>query len=368
MSKDLQTFLTGNCPLTSVSPQQLTTRQIDIPKPISLIPLLFLVKNDGLRLPDLFNNPLYSDVTVVSNDDRSFYAHRLILSSVPYFEGLFRAKMQENNTNSIRFPDIDGNSLEMIIQILYGVPGDYDIDDYVILYMHADRLSSRTLCEYAYKQIRSCLDKNCHIASALAQALTHSPEQSSGEWVGASERKEVLRDLIENYEMLFDIDLGFRLIKDYYCDGFKEALISLSDVTFERVMMKLIPFVARDGLNPYARDIPKKSHDEDDLLSILDLWLYRDFSDYDTCRLSVQRKLPLYRQLILSYMTIQPSVILSNLLAQKDDSFLPERRLFGDAPYRPDKTHMILTTRLPRQPVRWILIPNDPPHTYIKIQ
>ena len=339
MSKDLQIFLTGNCPLTSVSPPQLTSRQIDIPKPISLIPLLFLVKNDGLRLPDLFDNPLYSDVTVISNDDRSFYAHRLVLSSVPYFEGLFRAKMQENNTNSIRFPDIDGSSLEMIIQILYGVPGDYDIDDYVILYMRADRLSSRTLCEYAYTQIRSCLDKNYHTAI---------------------EREDVLADLLENHEMLFDIDLGFRLIKDYYCDGFKEALVSLSDVTFERVMMKLIPFVAREGLNPYARDTSKKSHDEDDLLSILDLWLYRDFSDYDTCCASVQQKLPLYRQLILSYMTIQPSVILSNLLIQKDDSFLPERRLFGDAPYRPDKTHMILTARLPGNPIRWILVPRVP--------
>ena len=304
------------------------------------LPLIASTHNDGLRLCMLFNNPLFSDMTLISSNGRSLHAHRLVLSSIPYFEGLFHSGMKEEST--ITFPDIDSASLEMILKILYGVTDViYDFSDYLTLYIHTDRLSSEFLRDYAYRNIRYFLDYD------------------------TTERSSVFRDLIEQQELLFDIGLGYRLMKDYYNDGFRETLLSLSDTKFNDVMLKLTPYIARNGIYPCPEGIDR-SNDYQDFLLLLNYWLYREFTTHEICCNSVRRKLPIYRKLISAYLTVQTVSQFVMILEQTDERFLPSEELYKHGPYNVLDHHMTFSmTPGLGYPVHWNLAIKikESPHT-----
>ena len=309
-----------------------------VPKVISeTLPLVASTHNDGIRLKMLYDNPLFSDITLVSNDNRSFRAHRLVLASVPYFEGLFRF---QGEGSTITFPDIDGASIEMILHILYDVTGvPHDFNDYFTLYVHADRLSSEFLRDLAYRNIRYFIDHD------------------------STEGTSFFRDLIDQQELLFDINLGYRLLRDYLTEGFRETLMDLPDSKFEDVMMKLIPYIARDGIYPQPEGT-KGSDDWQDFFIFLCHWLYREFITHEICCNSVRQKVPIYHKIVSTYLTIKPCLPLEIISKQDIEKFLPSKECFTREPYQPDNWHMTLgITPGSGYPINLILAPKLKPRT-----
>lgn len=294
-------------------------------------PLISTTRDDGIRLQMLFNNPLFSDITLRSSDGRSFHGHRLILASIPYFEGLFRSGMREttNECTTITFPDIDGSALEMILMILYNYDRPYDLNDYLSLYVHSDRLASEFLRNLAYRNIRSNID--------------------------TSAQRDIFRDLLEYPDPFFDVDLGYRLMKDYYNDGFKNALLDLADEKFKYVMLKLTPYISRNGIYQCPEGIDR-SHDYQDFLLLLNYWLYCEFTTHEICCNSVRRKLPLYRKLISAYLTVQAVSQFVMILEQTDERFLPSKELYKHGPYNVQDYHMTFSmTPGLGYPIHWNL-------------
>lgn len=317
-----------------------------VPKVISeTLPLTASTQNDGLRLCMLFNNPLFSDTRLISSDGCSFHAHRLVLASIPYFEGLFRFQgMKDEST--ITFPDIDGGSLEMILRILYDENSKtYDFNDYLTLYIHADRLSSEFLQNLAYRHVRYFID--------------------------ATEKLSTFQDLIDQ-EYLFDINLGYRLMKDYLHDGFRETLLKLTDTKFEHVMLKLTPYIARGGIYPRPNEnqgfssvtTTNGTDGVYDFSCLLNHWLYREFTTYEICCNSIRRKLPIYHKIISTYLTVKPCPSLTQILEQQVERFLPSKELFMMEPYHLDDWHIAFSmTPGLGYPVHFSLAPKMKPRT-----
>ena len=60
------------------------------------------------------------DITIVTNDDRKFKAHRNILSAAsPIFSNLLESEMMENREGIIRFEEISGCVMEDVLEFIY---------------------------------------------------------------------------------------------------------------------------------------------------------------------------------------------------------------------------------------------------------
>ena len=60
------------------------------------------------------------DITLVTNDDREFKAHRNVLSAAsPFFCKLPQSDMKENREGIVRFEEISGSVMEDILEFVY---------------------------------------------------------------------------------------------------------------------------------------------------------------------------------------------------------------------------------------------------------
>ena len=60
------------------------------------------------------------DVTLVTNDDKEFKAHRNVLSAAsPFFDKLFESDMKENREGIARFEEITGSVMEDVLEFVY---------------------------------------------------------------------------------------------------------------------------------------------------------------------------------------------------------------------------------------------------------
>ena len=60
------------------------------------------------------------DITLVTNDDREFKAHRNVLSAAsPFFCKLLESDMKENREGIVRFEEISGTVMEDVLEFIY---------------------------------------------------------------------------------------------------------------------------------------------------------------------------------------------------------------------------------------------------------
>ena len=60
------------------------------------------------------------DITLVTNDDREFKAHRNVLSAAtPFFCKLLESDMKENREGIVRFDEISGTVMEDVLEFIY---------------------------------------------------------------------------------------------------------------------------------------------------------------------------------------------------------------------------------------------------------
>ena len=99
---------------------------------------------------EFYNNPLYSDVTIIA-EDISFHAHRIILHRSPFFSALLNSSMKEVQPPSpndevstpksavktaiVTLQDISSSCVEAFLRFLYGDSlQDLSFDECIILY------------------------------------------------------------------------------------------------------------------------------------------------------------------------------------------------------------------------------------------
>ncbi len=102
---------------------------------------------------EFYNNPLYSDVTIIA-EDTTFHAHRIMLHRSPYFSALLNSGMKEvhsqtapqtalqstNAKSAVTLQDISSSCVEAFLRYLYGDPlQDLSLEECVILYRETAR-------------------------------------------------------------------------------------------------------------------------------------------------------------------------------------------------------------------------------------
>jgi hypothetical protein len=85
-------------------------------KPSTLVPNSILSK----QYEQMFNNPKYSDFTLVTHDGDEIFVHKNILSiRSPVFEAMVNTKLQEGNEKKAVIDDIESKSLIELIRFIY---------------------------------------------------------------------------------------------------------------------------------------------------------------------------------------------------------------------------------------------------------
>ena len=98
---------------------------------------------------EFYNNPLYSDVTIIA-EDTPFHAHRIMLHRSPFFSALLNSGMKEvhtqagtqnvNTKSTVTLQDISASCVEAFLRYLYGDPlQDLSLEECVILYRETAR-------------------------------------------------------------------------------------------------------------------------------------------------------------------------------------------------------------------------------------
>ncbi|CAI2173200.1 19409_t:CDS:2 [Funneliformis geosporum] len=103
------------------------------------------------------NCPKYSDVTILCEDGKSFYASKVILAArCEVFDGILYNKMKESHENRIYFPEIKSTAMEAILNYLY--TGSCTVqqmrnEDVIDIYHAADYFQLNSLLEYIVRII-----------------------------------------------------------------------------------------------------------------------------------------------------------------------------------------------------------------------
>src|SRR6266498_3105948 len=116
-----------------------------------------------LRL--LINNPKYSDIEILCEDEKKFYCCRAILAArSEVFDRLLYNGMKESYENQISFPKINSAGMEIILEYIYtGSIKEKSLtkDNTVEAYSAADYFQLPDLQELIMKTLESNLKKNC---------------------------------------------------------------------------------------------------------------------------------------------------------------------------------------------------------------
>ncbi|POG68841.1 BTB/POZ protein, partial [Rhizophagus irregularis DAOM 181602=DAOM 197198] len=89
----------------------------------------------------LVNNPKYSDIEILCEDQRKLYGSRAILAArSEVFDGLLYNGMKESYENQIYFPTINSSIMEIILEYIYtgSIKGTLTEDNIVEVFSAAD--------------------------------------------------------------------------------------------------------------------------------------------------------------------------------------------------------------------------------------
>jgi hypothetical protein len=115
-------------------------------------------------LRSLINNPKYSDIEILCEDERKLYGCRAILAArSEMFDGLLYNGMRESHQNQISFPTINSSIMEMILEYIYtGSIKENSLtkDNIVEVFYAADYFILPDLQEFITITVRNILENN----------------------------------------------------------------------------------------------------------------------------------------------------------------------------------------------------------------
>src|ERR1044072_448734 len=115
-----------------------------------------------LRL--LINNPKYSDIEILCENEKKLYGCRAILAArSEMFDGLLYNGMKESYQNQISFPTINSSIMEIILEYTYTgsvKEESLTMDNIVEVFCAADYFQLPELQDFITKTVRNILENN----------------------------------------------------------------------------------------------------------------------------------------------------------------------------------------------------------------
>ncbi|CAG8692248.1 12873_t:CDS:2 [Rhizophagus irregularis] len=111
----------------------------------------------------LVNNPKYSDIEILCEDQRKLYGSRAILAArSEVFDGLLYNGMKESYENQIYFPTINSSIMEIILEYIYtgSIKGTLTEDNIVEVFSAADYFQLLNLQDFIIKNVKNTLVEN----------------------------------------------------------------------------------------------------------------------------------------------------------------------------------------------------------------
>ncbi|RHZ57706.1 hypothetical protein Glove_384g30 [Diversispora epigaea] len=148
----------------------------------------------SIDLQLLFNNPKYSDVTIICAKSVKLHCYRAILAArSEVFDRLLFNGMKESFEQEIKFPEINAQAMKIILEFLY--TGDFSNED----------LSLKFLVDaYFAADFFQLLNLQDHIINKLEEILSNNSENSEEDILPELLTKAV-RDEIPNSDPLADL-------------------------------------------------------------------------------------------------------------------------------------------------------------------
>lgn len=115
-------------------------------------------KNQKLQsqaLESYVNNPKFSDVTLVMENNEKIYGHKIMLSRIPYFDNLFNSGFKESYEKEVLLNFISKKVMIIIIKYMYSGQLDFDLEDCIPLYEACNYLGLDDLNYYCEEKILS---------------------------------------------------------------------------------------------------------------------------------------------------------------------------------------------------------------------
>lgn len=111
------------------------------------------------------NNKKFSDIVLVSSDKIKIFAHKIILSQVPYFENLFNSDLMESYQNEIIIDNVSANVLLKILKFVYTDSCNIEYDESISIYEAANYFGLEDLKRISEEKILSIIsiDNACDI-------------------------------------------------------------------------------------------------------------------------------------------------------------------------------------------------------------
>jgi hypothetical protein len=111
------------------------------------------------------NNKKFSDIVLITSDKEKLYAHKIILSRIPYFENMFNSEMMESFQNEINIDNINHKVLLKIIKFAYTSNCKIEYEDSIDLYEAANYFGLddlKKMCEDKVMSIAN-IENSCDI-------------------------------------------------------------------------------------------------------------------------------------------------------------------------------------------------------------
>src|SRR6266542_5337007 len=112
----------------------------------------------------LINNPKYSDVEILCEDEKKFYCYKAILAArSDVFDGLLYSGMKESYENQIYFPNINSSGMEIILEYIHtGSIKEKSLtkDNIVEAFFAADYFQLSDLQDFIMKTLKNTLENN----------------------------------------------------------------------------------------------------------------------------------------------------------------------------------------------------------------
>ncbi|CAG8590979.1 uncharacterized protein OCT59_001021 [Rhizophagus irregularis] len=228
----------------------------------------YSLKQD-LRL--LINNPKYSDIEILCEDEKKLYGCRAILAArSEVFDRLLYNEMKESHETQISFPKIHSNGMKIILEYIYtGSVKKESLtkDNTVEAFYAADYFQLLELQDFIIKIIKNTLEMN--------YAKNYSPE--------------LLSKVAEIIPLTEDNILANLLVKEV-------ASITLNDVNFDRLSIAGLKYLL--SFTREKKDIPFATR-EYEVFRYSAILAARQVSD-DAYR-TLKKKLPTLKQMESCY-------------------------------------------------------------------
>ena len=112
----------------------------------------------------LINNPKYSDIEILCEDEKKLYGNRAILAArSEMFDRLLYNGMKESHENQISFPKIHSSGMEIILEYMYtgSVKEESLTKSNIIEAFHAaDYFQLPNLRDFIMKTVKNSLENN----------------------------------------------------------------------------------------------------------------------------------------------------------------------------------------------------------------